>query len=124
MHLMSYSMQSTWYPVCIGRHDDGSFCIQPCNIRGLYCDDCDPAPDIRRNLENDYDDYENIPDTRNIDETISVPEGNKQIECPICYVKQSSQKCIKLRCNHIFCGVCLVKTKNRLCPFCRIPFTV
>tara|TARA_Y100000816_G_C26058040_1_gene555367 strand:+ start:334 stop:750 length:417 start_codon:yes stop_codon:yes gene_type:complete len=108
--------------VCAGRHDDGTACTNDANERGVFCDLCDPVPDIRRNLEEDFEE-----EFRNYEKNtkdICVPQNNNEIiECPICFVEQCSERCVKLSCDHIFCGVCLVKTSNRLCPFCRTPFT-
>ena len=53
---------------------------------------------------------------------VATPPSMLEVECPVCLcllVDPRLSDC----CGHHFCGKCLDKIKNQLCPLCKKPFT-
>ena len=54
-------------------------------------------------------------------------EAPQLVDCAICYEEQSACECMRLNCNHSFCGNCVIEickknTKPEItCSFCREP---
>ena len=49
-------------------------------------------------------------------------KDSKDFYCPVCMENLSSVSSIKLPCIHVFCGLCIIKVSNRICPLCRDHF--
>ena len=48
--------------------------------------------------------------------------SDETIECGVCLEEFKGDRCIKLPCSHTFCSLCVIRVKNRKCPFCRKAF--
>lgn len=45
----------------------------------------------------------------------------RDFECPICFLVMVEPVVLD-NCKHKFCIQCLMKSENKTCPLCRIPF--
>ena len=102
----------------------GVSCPIVCDDDVLFIEEKNEIEVLARKFEEAKRDGRYI-DLTELTEQKSVPVEH-QIECPICFDKNSPQKVTFLQCAHPVCNDCLMNIESRniaqQCPVCRVPF--